>query len=65
MYTEEITEGKDVVTLDNSVITAKKAGTAVIKINANDAAKQIASSVNNGFANGWVTNTVILEITVS
>lgn len=65
MYTEEITEGKDVVTLENSVITAKKAGTAVIEINANDAAKQIASSVNNGFVNGWVTNTVILEITVS
>ncbi len=65
MYTEEITEGNDVVTLENSVITAKKVGTAVIKINANDAAKEIASSVNNGFANNCISNTVILEITVA
>ncbi|MGN1138218.1 MAG: fibronectin type III domain-containing protein, partial [Ruminococcus sp.] len=32
MYEEKIVEGEDVVALENSVITAKKAGTAVIKI---------------------------------
>lgn len=65
MYTEEIKEGKDVVTLENSVITAKKAGTAVIEINANEAAKDLASPVDNGLVNTCLRNTVILEITVA
>lgn len=64
MYEEEITDGADVIALENSVITAKKAGTAVVKITLSDAAMNLV----NGLANNGVTalsnNTVYLEITV-
>ncbi|MGN1129737.1 MAG: fibronectin type III domain-containing protein [Ruminococcus sp.] len=64
MYEEEITDGADVVALENSVITAKKAGTAVVKITLSDAAMNLV----NGLANNGVTalsnNTIYLEITV-
>ena len=64
MYEEKIVEGEDVVALENSVITAKKAGTAVIKITLSDAALNLVNGLANNAATALSNNTVYLEITV-
>ena len=64
MYEEKIVEGEDVVALNNSVITAKKAGTAVIKITLSDAALNLVNGLANNAATALSNNTVYLEITV-
>ena len=64
MYEEQVVEGPDVVALDNSVITAKKAGKAVIKITLSDAAMNFVNGLANKSITAMASNTVYLEITV-
>jgi fibronectin type 3 domain-containing protein len=64
MYEAKVTEGADVVTVENGVITAKNAGTAVVEITVSDAAAKLVKDLNDGKILGLSNNTVFVEITV-
>lgn len=64
LYTAQVTEGPDVVTVENGVITATKAGNAVVKVTLNDEAMKIVSGLSNGGVTALSNNIVFLEVTV-
>ncbi len=65
-YDVIITEGSDVISIDDNVITAKKAGTAKVTIHVTDAVKTIVDNqIKDDLLTTLTNRDVILEITVA
>lgn len=64
MYTMNITKGADVVAVNDSVITAKAKGEAVVTVKVNESAKNLVTDVNNAGVSRYAKKTIYLEITV-
>lgn len=65
MYQVNITEGSDVVSIEDGVITATASGTAVAEVTFSDSAKSFASIIDNKTLNALSTKTLYLLITVA
>lgn len=65
-YDVTITQGADVISIDDNVITAKKAGTAEVVIHVTDAVKAIlVNDLKDDLVNALTNRNVVLDITVA
>ncbi len=64
LYNAEVIEGKDVVSIDDSVITAEAEGSAIIKLTVNDECKALLDEFGNKGAIKTASRVVYLMITV-